>query len=179
MALVSVGSLVVTAIGLYAVYVQIRKLREAVWGDTHGKLCDESLELLKFLAEKPQTYDYFYKGKELEPDHPDRVFVLYASEALVNFLEHLVLQKRNLPEPQWATWRRFICSTYESSPTVRSFLKERRDWYSEDLTAITDECEARLAAAAAVVEAGGQTSDDQAREALQSNAGGTPGGSDT
>jgi hypothetical protein len=51
MALAAVGSLFVTAVGLYAVYLQIRKLRDAIWGDTHGRLCDQSLELLRFLAE--------------------------------------------------------------------------------------------------------------------------------
>jgi len=146
MALAAVGSLFVTAVGLYAVYLQIRKLRDAIWGETHGRLCDQSLELLRFLAEMPQTYDYFYTGKELENDNPDRVFVLYASEALVNFLEHLVLQRQNLPERQWATWRQFICSKYDGSPVVRAFIKEHRDWYSVELTAIADECEARLVA---------------------------------
>lgn len=144
MAIAAVGSLLVTAIGFFVLYLQIKKLRDAIWGDTHGRLCDQSLALLRFLAEKPETYDYFYSGKDLEKDNPERIFILYASEALVNFLEHLVLQRQNLPTKQWAAWHRFICSTYNGSPVVRTFIKEHRDWYSGELTAIADECDAAL-----------------------------------
>ncbi len=140
MAVAAVGSLVVTAVGLYAVYIQIKKVREAVWGETNGRLCDQSLELLRFLAEKPETYDYFYGGKELEEDHPNRVFILYASEAIANFLEHLALQRGNLPGQQWDTWRRFIRSTYDGSPAVRDFFKRHREWYSDELLSILDTC---------------------------------------
>ena len=93
----SIGTLLVTAAGLFAVYVQIRKLQRSVWGETHGKLCDQSLDILKFLAEKPSAYPYFYLGKELPQDEPDRVFILYVSEAIANFLEHLVLQRKTSP----------------------------------------------------------------------------------
>jgi len=143
MALSAVGSLVVTGIGLCAVYVQLKKVRESVWGDTHGRLCEQSIELLRFLAEKRETYDYIYAGKELEPKNPDRVHVLFVTEAIVNFLEHLVLQKDNLPEKQWMTWRRFIVSTYAGSPVIRDFITSHREWYSEDLLLIANEFDRR------------------------------------
>src|SRR6476659_8876519 len=96
MAVAAVLSLFVTGGGLVAVFIQIRKLREAVWGETNGRLCDQSLELLRFLAEKPDTYDFFYRGIEAGDDHPDRVFILYASETIANFIEHVALQKPTL-----------------------------------------------------------------------------------
>jgi hypothetical protein len=146
MALAAVGSFLVTAIGLYAVYVQIKKLRESIWSNTHSKLCDQSFELIKFLAEKPTTYDYFYHGKVLEDGDKDRVYVLYAAEALANFLEHLVLQKQNLPEQQWDVWRRFIYSTYECSAVLRSFIHSHRDWYCDELISMTDKLDEQLKA---------------------------------
>ena len=100
MAAMSVCSFLITGIGLYAVFLQIRKLRLALWSDTNGKLCDQSLELIRFLAEKPNTYDYFYLNKPLDESDPDKAFVLYGAEALTNFMEHLVLQKDSLPPPQ-------------------------------------------------------------------------------
>jgi hypothetical protein len=133
MAVAAVGSLLVTAIGLIALYIQIKKLRDAIWGDTNGRLCEQSFELLKFLAEKPETYDYFYVGKPLEDDHPNKVFILYACEAMANFLEHVVLQRGNLPKHQWVAWSRYIRSTYEASPAIREFIEINRDWYSDDL----------------------------------------------
>jgi hypothetical protein len=84
---------------------------------------------------------HIYAGHELESENPDRIRILYVIEAIANFLEHLVLQKPNLPKRQWTTWLRFIRSTYESSPAIREFIKSRRDWYSEELLSILDECD--------------------------------------
>jgi len=140
---VSIGTLIITLVGLYAVYIQIKKLRQAAWSDTHSKLSDQSFELLRFLAQNPGTYDYFYNRKKLEDDAEDKVFILYATEALVNFLEHLVLQKENLPKRQWHVWKRFIYSTFESSELVCSFIQKYRSWYSAELLAIADEFERR------------------------------------
>lgn len=141
MAITAVASLIVMTVGLCFVYVQLRKLREALWSDTQSRLCDQSLEILRFLAEKPETYDYFYNGKPLTDAEPNRVFILYAAEALANFMEHLVLQKQNLPERQWLVWRRFICSTYEGSSALQEFFSHHRTWYSGELLIIVDECD--------------------------------------
>jgi hypothetical protein len=144
-AIASVGTLIVTAAGLFAVYIQIRKLQSAVWGETHGKLCDQSLELLKMLAEKPSTRPYFAESKELSADEPEHAFVLYAAEAIANFMEHLVLQRDNLPQNQWDRWNDFIDGQLEESPVIQEFLLRNRQWYSTALMAHVDELKKRLA----------------------------------
>jgi len=143
MAIASVGSLLVTAIGIIFLYVQITKLRESMWSDTNSRLCDQSFELIRFLAEKPETYDYFYNAKPLKEDDPNRVFILYAAEALANFLEHLVLQRQNLPKRQWDVWERFIWSTYEGSSALQEYFVRHRTWYSKELLSIIDERDRR------------------------------------
>lgn len=137
----SVITLVITIGGLYAVYFQIKKIKEAAWSNTHSKLCDQSFELLKFFSERPYTYDYFYNSKELSENDKHRVDVLYATEALANFLEHLVLQKDNLPLKQWQVWERFIYTTFKTSKVVSVFIRNHREWYSEYLLTIVDKCE--------------------------------------
>jgi hypothetical protein len=135
---ISIITLVITIIGLYAVYFQIRKLTETTWSNTHSKLADQSFELLKFMADYPDTYDYFYKKKLLDDKSDNRTIVLYIAEALANFMEHLVLQKENLPEKQWEVWERFIYTTFKTSIVVRNFVQENREWYSSDLLVIAD-----------------------------------------
>ena len=130
---ISLGTLIVTVIGLVLVYFQLRGLTESIRGDTQGKLCDQSIEIIKMLADNPQTYEYFYENKELEEGSPDKVFVRYASEAIAVFVEHLVTQRRNMPSEQWHSWHRFICSTYRSSPVLREFFAEHSDWFSDEL----------------------------------------------
>ncbi len=142
-AVIAIISLLITMIGLYAVYLQIQKLRESVWSNTHSKLCDQSFELLKFFSENPNTYAYFYERKVLEENAPDRIFILYASEALANFLEHLILQKENLPLKQWQVWERFIYTTFRASAVIGVFIRSNSEWYSKELLMIAEECELR------------------------------------
>jgi len=139
--ILSAITLVVTVGGLYGALIQIRKIREAAWSNMHSKLCDQSFELLKFLSEYPSAYDYFYHRRQLQVNDPERVMVLCIAEALANFLEHLLLQKDQLPPEQWAVWRRFIYSTFDVSTVVCQFITEHQDWYSPDLVAIASECE--------------------------------------
>ncbi|MEP6676466.1 MAG: hypothetical protein ABJA78_14995 [Ferruginibacter sp.] len=138
--IISVTSLLITLVGLYALYFQIKKIRESAWSNTHSKLCDQSFELLRFFSANPKTYDYFYNKKELDEKEPDRIFILYATEALANFMEHLVLQKESLPVKQWEVWKRFIYTTFEASLIIRSFIMEHKEWYSSGLIAIAEEC---------------------------------------
>lgn len=125
--IISIASFVLTIAGLFIVYVQIVKIKESTWSNTHSNLCNESFELLKFFSEHPETYDYFYKRKVLEDKAKDKVIILYATEALANFLEHLTLQKGNLPARQWEVWKRFIYSTFKLSVLVRTFIQDNRD----------------------------------------------------
>lgn len=138
--IISVASLAVTTTGLFAVYIQLRKIQETTWSNTHSKLADQSFELLKFLSETPSTYDYFYNKKPLADDSPNRVVILYTAEALANFIEHIILQKENLPSKQWDVWKRFVYTTLKSSVVLRDFIQNNREWYSPDLLAIADEC---------------------------------------
>jgi hypothetical protein len=133
---ISLATLLVTAIGLWLVCVQIRGLRHSIEGDTQARLCDQSIEIIKMLAEKPETYDYFYEKKPLEDGSRDKVFVRYASEAIGVFLENLVAQKRNMPTQQWQSWYRFIRGTYQSSPVLQDFFANHADWFSHELMSI-------------------------------------------
>lgn len=138
--MIAVLSLLITLGGLYAVYFQITKLRTSAWSETHAKLCDQSFELLRFFSETPDTYDYFYHKKPLADDAPNKVIILYATEALVNFMEHVMLQKENLPDKQWEVWNRFIHTTFKTSVVVSKFIQDNRDWYSSELLMIADAC---------------------------------------
>ena len=91
------------------------------------------------MADYPDTQDYFYKKKLLDDNSDKRVIVLYLAEALSNYMEHLILQKDNLPEKQWEVCKRFIYTTFKTSIVVRNFVQENREWYSLDLLVIADE----------------------------------------
>ncbi|MBS1583062.1 MAG: hypothetical protein JST66_12760 [Bacteroidetes bacterium] len=143
-AVLGVLTLSITVIGLYAAYVQLKRIKETLWSNTHSTLCDQSFELLKFLSSTPASYGHFYDQKPLDlVEGHDRVIILYQAEALSNFMEHLILQRHNLPAEQWAVWNRYIYSSLKASVVVRNFIHDKREWYSPELLAIVDECKLR------------------------------------
>ena len=91
-----------------------------------NRLMAESLEILRFLADHPGNYDYFYHSKD--PPETQDESLKCATEMIANYLEHVVLQKDTLPkEVQVAR-----------SPIVRSHLKKYRDWYDVRLHEIAN-----------------------------------------
>ena len=62
----------------------------------------------------------------------------YAAEMVLNFMEHLVLQKANLRE-DWPVWKAFILATFRSAPVVRAALELSRDIYASELYVLAKE----------------------------------------
>jgi hypothetical protein len=129
-ALGSVGA-VVALVGIGFVWWQIRQVHISIQSNTSERLTAQSLEILRFLAEHPETYDYFYNGKE--PPLEANNVLNYATEMLVNYMEHVVAQREAIPKHARDNWDRFVEDTYARSPIVREYLTKFREWYDPRL----------------------------------------------
>jgi hypothetical protein len=118
---------VIAAGGIIFVWQQIKQVKISLQSGTNERLMAESLEILRFLADHPGNYDYFYHSKD--PPETQDESLKCATEMIANYLEHVVLQKDTLPKEVQETWYRFVTDTYARSPIVRSHLKKYRDWY--------------------------------------------------
>ena len=117
--------------GIIFVLKQIRQVKISLQSSTNERLMAESLEILRFLAEHPGNYDYFYHGKE--PPKTQSEDLKCATEMIANYLEHVVLQKDTLPKHVQESWYTFVTDTYARSPVVRWHLNEYRKWYDDRL----------------------------------------------
>jgi hypothetical protein len=63
-AIAGLATMVVAAGGICFVWWQMKQVERSIRSNTNERLTGESLEILRFLAEHPETYDYFYNGKE-------------------------------------------------------------------------------------------------------------------
>lgn len=135
--ILSAISLLATITGLVAVYYQIQKIRLTTWSTVHSKLTDQSFELLKLLNQEDDTYEYFYENKQLVPGAYNETTIKLIAEAFANFMEHLILQKENLPKQQWQVWDRFIRSTLKNSAIVKEFITDHPEWYCQALVEIS------------------------------------------
>lgn len=117
---------------------QISQAERTIRGTSHERLTAESFEVLRFLASVPRTYRYFYEGKELDAHEEHREFILYATEALANYVEHVVTEKPNMTAADWKVWQRFLEDTFRRAPVVRKHLERHSHWYSPELLQIAD-----------------------------------------
>jgi hypothetical protein len=124
---------VAAAVGFIFIQRQISQAERTIRGSTHERLTAESFEVLRFLASVPNSYAYFYEGKELGETDTNREFILYATEALANYVEHVVAEKPNMTDVDWRVWSRFIDDTFRRAPVVRKHVEQHCKWYSPEL----------------------------------------------
>jgi hypothetical protein len=146
--MVSASAASVTALtaiaGAIFVVRQLRSVERATRGATYERLAAQSYEVIRFLAQKPETYKYFYEDANL-PDAPDsqdptlRPFVNYATEMLANYCEYIALQRRYMSPTTWKTWLTFIEGTYQCSPVFRAFIEREGQWYADELIKIIED----------------------------------------
>jgi hypothetical protein len=136
-AISSGGTLLVAIAGITFVVWQIRQVDRSVRSNTHERLTNESLDILRFLADHPSTYDYFYGGKPI-PAQDDNT-LKYATEMIANYLEHVVMQMETLPTEMQKTWRSFVRDQYARSPIIRDHLFRFREWYSPKLLKMVED----------------------------------------
>jgi hypothetical protein len=127
---------VVAIIGAFYVPRQFKQVERSIRGSTYERLTNESFEVIKFLASRPNSHPYFYEGKEFDRGSPDSEFVLYAAEVVSNFLEHVVLEKTNMTGLDWTVWEKTVIDSYGNSPVVRERLKKYEKWYIPELIEI-------------------------------------------
>jgi hypothetical protein len=98
---------------------------------------------LKLLATHPESYAYFYEGKSLKNDDPNRAFVMYAAEVLANYMENVINQKENMSEQDRKVWDHFVIDTCKLAPVVCAVVLGRKRWYSPDLVRIMEDVQDR------------------------------------
>jgi hypothetical protein len=118
---------------------QLKQVERTIRGDVHERLTAGSVEILKLLATKPESYAYFYEGKSLKDDDPNREFILYSAEIFANYMENVVNQEYNMDKADRRVWIRFIVDTCKMAPVVREFLLDRQEWYSRKLITIVED----------------------------------------
>ena len=103
----------------------------AVRANASERLATRSSEILKYIADDPSLYGFFYENKPLVGEQHERVKVLCCAEIMAHFLEHIVLQKRSLPKTSRDAWMVYVREHYAMSLVVREFIAEHRSWYAE------------------------------------------------
>lgn len=132
-AVTAVATLIVTAIGFVLVLWQIGLVRRSLLTQANSVLSEQSLTILQFVADHPETYDYLYHNKVLSPRDPNAVAVRSLCEMVANYADLTVAMLPDLRPDVAERWTRFITDTASCSPALREHFQTHRLWYSDDL----------------------------------------------
>lgn len=126
--------LLISVIGFYFLWAQIKLLASGIVGETHSKLYDHYLKITDRLFSEDVLKPYFYDQEELKAtDTPQlRRRVELMSEMIAGLLEHATLQRGNLPDDSWrACWEAYTEERLKQSVELRRFLRENYAWYAK------------------------------------------------
>ena len=119
------------SISAYSIWRTLKEMSLANQASVSERLASQSIEILKYIADDPQLYKYFYKNKPLVVETPTRTKVLCCAEIMANFLEHIFLQRPSIPVASQEAWMRYVSDHYSASHVVREFVTEHRHWYAD------------------------------------------------
>ena len=106
---------------------------EAARSTASSSLTELSFEILKYIADHPELYPYFYDGKALGENDANKVHVLLGAEMIANYCEDVIEQKNSLSIESWKSWKNFIIEQCASSPELRNYISKYSNWYNPEL----------------------------------------------
>lgn len=122
----------------YSISRTLKAMSLANQASISERLASQSIEILKYIADDPQPYEYFYKDRPLDDETPICTKVLCCAEIMANFLEHIFLQRESLPAASRQAWMRYVRDHYSASRVVREFVAEHRHWYADAFLSFID-----------------------------------------
>ena len=136
-ATLAISGLAGAVIGAVAVLLSGRRAedskRKAAEASATAYLNSGSVEILKFLADHPRLYDYFYSKKPVPEDSDLYVHAMIAAEMVATYAELILRQIRSFQsedlEKPWRSYAHFLCQ----SRAVHTHIADHPDWYTQEL----------------------------------------------
>jgi hypothetical protein len=122
----SVATAAFALLGLGLVVWQVWQARITIQGNSNARLMGESLNILRFLADHPENYEYFYNGEA--PPEAQSATLKCVAEMFANYMEHVAQQRETMPKSEQDYWAKFVRETYARSPVIQKHLREFKDW---------------------------------------------------
>ncbi|MBA28405.1 MAG: hypothetical protein CME95_06560 [Hyphomonadaceae bacterium] len=132
------GGLLTTLFGFLLVLIQIRRLGQSVRASAHAAIYAQASDFRSHLVKHPELRRYLFDGIEIRENHPDYQRVVTLAELLLNYLEHLSIEKSNFANHDGNAWRNFIKQALDACPVAKERLAENSVAYSPHLLAAID-----------------------------------------
>ena len=130
-AICSILGVVIMLIGFIFVFIQIKQLNNSIISNTNNYVYTRANEFLNFITTH-KLKPYFYENKKYESDEKKQE-IYTACELASCWFEFVFLEKGNYRKGIFKKWLNSISSIYKSSPILRIYLEQKKDWYSDEM----------------------------------------------
>lgn len=129
-----IGAVLGGIFALKAAKRQVEVMLRQSRGDVNERLYNQSLEIMRFIAENPEVHPYFYDNKDLAQatSEFERLKILSTAEMVAGFMELVALQLEDQPSEIQPRWKAYIVDSYNSSAVVREHVAKCKAWYADD-----------------------------------------------
>ncbi|MBK8503745.1 MAG: hypothetical protein IPL46_16950 [Saprospiraceae bacterium] len=121
--LLSIVSLLITAIGIPILYLQLRDLKASIRNSTHAAIYSQAETLRGYLIQYPHLRKYFFDNEQISPGDKNYSRVVSIAEIYLNYLEQIAVLKDSFGKENLESLRRFTKSALEKSPILKQHLK--------------------------------------------------------
>jgi hypothetical protein len=128
-AMAGVGAFGAAVAGIGLIFLQIRRIGNQISASSCATLYGQMIEIDRFFVQHQDLKAYIYKSKAIAGSDPAYDSVRSLAEMMVDLMEHLYVQKGNLPDRVYKPWLQYFASIYDNSPIVREHLNQSGDWY--------------------------------------------------
>lgn len=136
--IVSIGALLVAAVGVPLLYYQLRGVRRTIYSTTHAAIYEQAADFRAHLVEYPHLRKYFFDGVEITPEHDDYERVVTLAELYLNYVEHIAVLGDRLGGENRPSLERFSRVALDKSPILRQHLSDNNAAYSDTLNRFID-----------------------------------------
>ena len=126
-------SVLIAAIGIPALYLQLRDLKHSLKVGSHTAIYAQAAAVRGHLIEYPELRKYFFDGVEISPSDQDYSRVLSIAEVYLNYLESIAVLDRNFGVENFDSLHSFIATALRNSPVMRDHLQGHPEIYSHAL----------------------------------------------
>jgi hypothetical protein len=144
----SVCGVLISLAGFAFVARQIHLARKAISQNTHARVYDMGQAVYGRFIDSPGLRPYFYDGVPLTDNYLERQKVFAASELLCDYFEYILIERSAMDLRIYDSWRAYMSDIFRRSPSIRSFIEDRRHQYTPEFNAEFDSAMSQTKAAA-------------------------------
>jgi len=130
---IALAGVAVATTGFLLVLWQVRQLERSLRSAAQSAVYDHAITLRSQLLARPDLRAFLMEGADIDETHEDFPHVKTLAEMLLNYLEHLAVQRENLGGENWAAWKGYVQASLEGSPLAGRLLEENRLRYARSL----------------------------------------------